>query len=453
MQRSALLSAFIVLFLSVPAFADSWLPFQDRRVVSPTGKTYVVIERVEGGISFELCRRAEGKPPMTDATAPDRFGLREGTGGSIDRDSGDELIGTGRVDQMPLRVRVLDEPAGFVLFEKYGNVGHGDALIFVTGREGVRFRRKLDELFDAATLSGFQRSVSSIWWHAGIAVDEDAGSILVVANGDRLRQVGLREGKVAEPEKEVLLRGFRRGSSSERELCLEAAARMKPEGLHGEALAVAKDEGEATALRLRAAVAVRAAGGEEDFARLFVESIEIGSGGANRSYAVEHLGDVAGAEAIPTLRRLMRGKADNEVWSQAQQAFASLGEKAVPTLIEMLLEEAESSDYRGGAAHALKKIGSPASVDALLQATATAPDYVANAALNAAIEIGASDLDERLTEILAAGSTQDGRIALHFTEHPRAQAKEALTKALGRAKAGSNEDRWIRAALGALEAK
>jgi hypothetical protein len=159
-----------------------------------------------------------------------------------------------------------------------------------------------------------------------------------------------------------------------------------------------------------------------------------------------------GVEALPMLRRLMRGEADNEVWHPAQVAFVSLKEKSVPTLIEMLLEEGESADYRGGAAHALGEIGSPAALDALLIATATAEDYVANAAVNAAIGIGASDLDQRLAEILARGCTQDGRIALHFEEHPAQVALEPLRKALARAEPGSTERQWIENALRAVNA-
>ena len=452
MKTGFVLAAIMLSFLAAPAMADSWLPFQDQRVVSPTGRTYVVIRARDRGISWELYRRAEGAAPMTNATGDDAYGLRKGTGGPIDADPADSLVGKGEVGQLPLRVRVLDEPAAFVLFEKYGSVGGGDSLIYVDGKRGVVFRRKLDQLFDADTRAEFRETVSSLWWHQGIAVDEEMKNILVVAAGDRLRRVGLAEGMVSTPEKEVLLRGFRRGPIAERELCLDAAVRLKPKGLHAEALAIAADEGEPVPLRLRAAVAVRRDGGNENFAPLFLKATEQGVDGEVRSYAVAHIAEVVGDDAMPMLRRLMRGEADHEVWHPAQMAFVSLKEKAVPTLTEMLLEEGESPDYRGGAAHALGKIGSPAAIDALLIATATAEDYVANAAVNAAIEIGAPDLDQRLAEILAKGSTQDGRIALYFEEHPSAVALEPLKKALARAEPGSSGQRRIENALKAVGA-
>ncbi len=453
MKAQLILIVILLTLIAAPVMADSWLPFKDKRVVSPTGRTYVVIRRDDAGIAWELWRRAEGAPPMKDATADDAHRLRNGTGGPIDHDPADQLIGRGHVNQRPLRVRVLDEPAAFVLFEKYGNIGYGDALIYVDGRRGIRFRRKLEELFDAETCSAFKSSVSSIWWHQGIAVDEELGRILVVAAGDRLSQVDCEKGAVSTPEKEALLRGFRRGTVEERKLCIEAAARLKPEGLHAEALAIAADDGESEPIRLRAAVAVRRSGGREDFAPLFLSAAGKDRPGEVRSFAVEHLAEVVGEDALPMLRRLVRGTAENDVWNSAQTAFVSLGEKAVPTLIEMLLEEGESADYRGGAAHALGRIGSPAAIDALLGATATAEDYVASAAVNAAIRIGAADLGERLAGILAEGSTQDGRIALYFERHPAEFARAPLQAALKRAEPGSAAKGWIENARKALDRK
>ena len=52
-----------------------------------------------------------------------------------------------------------------------------------------------------------------------------------------------------------------------------------------------------------------------------------------------------------------------------------------------------------------------------------------------------------LAEILEKGSTQDGRIAMHFEEHPAEFAREPLEKALKRAEPGSSGERWIRNAL------
>lgn len=451
--RSLFVAALLLAAIAVPALADSWMPFQDKRVASPTGRTYVVIRSTNSGIAYELCRRAEGAAPMTDAIAADSYGLRDGTGGSIDRDPADTLVAEGSVAQRPLEVRVLDDPPAFVLFEKYGNVGHGDAVIYVEGEKGVVFRRKLADLFDFTARQTFQATVSSIWWHSGFVVDEERKCVLVVAAEDRLRKIATRDGEVSTPPKEVLLDGFRKGLLAERELCLAVAARLKPQGLLPQAEALAQDEGQPTSLRLRAAVAAKSAGGRGAYDRLFLAATEEGTPGEVKKYAIAHMGEMLGDDAMPLLRRLMRGEAKDGVWWPAVEAFVSLGEAAVPTLVEMMLEEGESADYRGGAAHGLGKIGSKTAVTGLLKAVETAPDYVANAAANAVIAIGAPDLGERLAAILAKGSTQDRRIAMYFREHPAEYARSALEAALARAKEGSTEARWIREALGALGGK
>ena len=127
-----------------------------------------------------------------------------------------------------------------------------------------------------------------------------------------------------------------------------------------------------------------------------------------------------------------------------------MGAAAVPTLIEVLRDIRGSNDYRGGAAHALKRMdpndARPA-LDALLDATGDPEEYVANAAVNAAIHIDEHGIAGRLVEILARGSTQDGRIAMYLrgVRHPEAAA--ALEKALPRHKPDSFDAKRIREAL------
>jgi hypothetical protein len=71
MKLRVILLAVLLTLIAAPVMADSWMPFQDKRVVSPTGKTYVVIRQDDTGITWELWRRAEGAAPMKNATAED----------------------------------------------------------------------------------------------------------------------------------------------------------------------------------------------------------------------------------------------------------------------------------------------------------------------------------------------------------------------------------------------
>jgi HEAT repeat protein len=207
---------------------------------------------------------------------------------------------------------------------------------------------------------------------------------------------------------------------------------------------VAQDEKHPVAVRLRAAVASKKAGDDPRAGELFLAAIPRGQEESLREYAIAHLGEILGDKAIPHLRDAMRGKAD-EAWSAAKDALAGFGEDAVPVLVEMLKEEKESPDYRGGAAHALGDMGKAgaAAVPALLEAVSDKVEYVANAAVNAAVAIGAPDLEERLAEILLKGSTQDSRLAGYFEDHPSDAAVKALVAALGRTKAATYERRRV----------
>ncbi|MHC5009410.1 MAG: HEAT repeat domain-containing protein [Planctomycetota bacterium] len=441
----------LLLALPTQGRADSWLPFRDFRVVSPDGGTYAVVRADEGSARFEIRTRREGAPPLGPAFATDEYGMREGEGGPIDADPADPLIARGVFGQLPLEARVLDGGRGLLFVENYGMVGYEVSLAFVDASGAFAFQHKLRDLFDAATIEDFTHTVSSIWWKHGVLVDDENLRALVVAHGDRLLAVSLADGKVSQAKPEDLLRHFWVGTEEERALALEVAGRLRPDGLAGAARVLAEGEAMPLGIRFRAAVALKRITGETLLAVPFREAVEEGHPPELRKYATSHLAEMLGADALPVLRALMRGPADGDVWHPAQTGFVSLGEAAVPTLIEMLLEEGESPDYRGGAAHALGRIGSKSAVDALLRATATAEDYVANAAVNAAIAIGAEDLGVRLAAILLEGSTQDGRIASWFEDHPAEYAREPLEAALARAAPDSYEQRAIQAALDALD--
>jgi len=451
MKKTLAVLALLAL-LCGPAFADSWMPFRDKRVVSPSGRFYAVVRGGKGGVSYELVERRDGAPAMKGAVAADSYGIRKGSGGSIDRDPEDTVVVTGSVPQLPMDVRVLEGGRGIVFFEKYARIGYGDVVTFVDAKGRIAFRHALRALFDQPTRSSFTRSVSSIWWYSGFAVSEARNLVLIVAAEDRLVTVSLEDGEVATPAPEALIPGFREGTPEERILFLETAARLKPKGMLPEALAIAGDATETVSIRLRAAVAVKRAGGSARFDPLFLTGVAKGNPPDVRKYATAHLGEVLGKGAIPIMRDLMRGPADNDVWHPAQEGFVSLGEAAVPTLCEMVVEKDQSPDYRGGAAHALAKIGSKQAIDALLTATAEPRDaYTANAAVNAAIAIGAPDLGRRLAKILEAGSTQDGRIAMYFESNPADYARNPLKAALKRAAPDSFAARRIQAALTALD--
>ncbi|MCR9244233.1 MAG: HEAT repeat domain-containing protein [bacterium] len=432
-------AALLIACLLAPASCplDSWVPFQNQRVASPSGQRYVVIKEVpkKRSIRFEFCERSRERlakiGPMSPASA-DAFALRKKPG-AVDRDVGDRLLAKGTVGQLPYQVLVPDTLPGFLLFEQYYRVGSGRAVIWVGDKGVEKLSLTLRDLYGGVP-EGALHTVSSIWWSRGVFLDEVAGAIIVVAVGDQIREVSIKEAEVSEPGIARIADWARRGTEKGRALALEVLARKQPDALKAAtptAIELFHDDKESLALRLRAAVVLARAGTPVAADRFFEAARAEDQPREVRQFAVRNLPAIVGEEAIPILRELMRGPA-NGVWNECIGAFAALGEPAVDTLVEMMLEEGQSNDYRGGAANALGGIKSPRSYGPLLQATATAPDYVANNACNAVIALGGDDLTERLIAILAKGCTQDGRIALYLQRHPTRAALSAIDQALAR---------------------
>ncbi|MCA8966714.1 MAG: hypothetical protein KDC48_17670, partial [Planctomycetes bacterium] len=215
----ALLSAAIT---PTPPQPDSWLPFADQRVVSPSGQRYVVIRADGRGITYELRRRAPGRPAMTAAKKP-----FQGDDAVIAADPTDRLIVKGKFGQKPLETIVPDGLDGFLMFEKYANVGGGQSVTWIDAAGKAAPDLKLAGIFPV-TPAAATRSVSSLWWYQGCFLDEAAKSIVVVAVGDELREVAIADGAVTEPGVERLVAWCKAGTAAGRALALEVASRGAP---------------------------------------------------------------------------------------------------------------------------------------------------------------------------------------------------------------------------------
>lgn len=446
------------LFVLPPSAPGRWKLFHDQRVVSDSGRRYVVIRDSDPGITFELCQRRPGAPAMQPATmespllAPVPVEKDES---EIARDPKDILLASGNVGQIPLEVRVLDQLGGFVLFEQYYRVGYGKAVIYVNDKGEVVVEKTVQEIFGRIP-EKTRFTTSSIWWCQGFRVDEQRKCVVVISKDDTIREISLIDGKVSTPGISHMIGWFGKGTIEERVLMLEVASRLEETELtlaSSEALVLAWNPQESLPIRVRAAViAVRAkAAVGRDFAKLFEHARGEDVPRLGRDYAILHLPEILGVEAMPILRELMRSSARRDVWTPAQQGFANLGAKALPILCEMLLEQDATPEYRGGAADVLGRIGSKEEFEILLEVTKTADQYTANAAVNAAIRIGAPDLSARLIEILDQGSTQDDRIALYFKSRPTPDAIPALKKARDRFAPVPTDRRWIMEAIEACE--
>ncbi len=450
-KAAAALAAALAALAPGEAGADSWGPFPDQRVVSSDGRHYAIVREAKekGVVEFEIHERGGGRPPLEPARESSSSNPRVKSAAAAVAEPGDPLVGSGVLPHAPLEVLVPNGGKSLVLFENYGRIGSGNCVTVVDREGRIRASARLADLFDSGTIAGFPRSVSSIWWYEGVFLAEEKGVVVLVAAGDLLRAVRLDGGVDAAPRPGILIDGILSRGDATRRLALDVASRLRPEGLASAAARVLSDPSAPLATRARAAVALKAVG-DDSGAGTIVEASRKGAPKEAREYALARLAEfVPRDEALLRFRDAMRGKADDG-WSAAQEGFVSIGAAAVPVLRQMLGESGESPDYRGGAAHALRRIGSEEAIDDLLAAVADGSEYVANAACNAAIATGGPKLLPGLVDLLARGTTQDARIAHHFKDNPSPAAVPALVAALRRRSDGPPHVK--RAIASALEA-
>jgi hypothetical protein len=435
---------------------QSWEPFRDRREVSPSGRHYAVLRASKDppGVRFELCRRREGAPPLSPAAADPVAAAGKGGAPDFARDPEDALLATGLLPQPPFQVRVLDREPALVLFEKYGALGQGDALALLGADGKARWSLRLGDLFKSEAVEKFPRDGADVWWFEAWWVDEERGAVVLCPVEAAPGEVALADGKVRGAEPAAVLARAAAGPLPERLAALEVAARVLPEGVEGTAARLLAAKEEPLAVRIRAAVCLRRKTGGGGDAGLVRASLAPGAPPEARAFAARVAAELLGEAAIPLLREVLRGEAD-ETWRPAMAALAELGEKAVPVLVEMLGEKGQSLDYRGAAAHVLGGLKAESALPALWKAAeAFDPEadefhFVPGAALDAAIAVGPADLRERLLALLAKGTPHDGRIAQWLARNPGRDAVPHLEKALAR----WGEYDWARKRLAeALEA-
>ena len=449
--RTFLIASCLFALCGLAAHADSWGPPQPLLASSEDGGWYAAFNPGEGYGHGQvlLVRRAPGQGPRAAPEKPKDFASQAP---AIEPEEGDTVVARAST-HVPMEIRCLNGGKGFVLFDTYAGVGTGIVLARYDGEGTQRWTKRLGDFFTPAQINAFLHTVSSIWWSEGVWIDESRGAVVVAyeLEGPKLLEVDLGTGRHRAGSPASVLSRLGKASLEEQVLALDLAARLRPPGVLEVARGHFARSDLAPEVRIRLAV-LMAQEGDHRGDEYVLRHVAKGQPQALRQFALRSLPVILGEDALPHLRDAMRKEAD-EGWHAAMQGFQALGARAVPTLIQMVGEEDASSDSRGGAASVLgglEPLAARPAVPALLEAARTAPEYVANAALNALVEIlRPSRLGPQLVTLLAAGSGDDGRIALYFREHPRRDAVRALEVA--RVRHRDDEDpttrQWIEEAL------
>lgn len=408
------------------ALADSWAPHSPKRTVDMSGKRYVVVREPEG-------ERGRAKFWLAESATP----VEPAKGNDATVRSTDTVIAEGRLPMTPVEEIVLPEGRGFVVIDQYANLGYEDIVIFVSENGTIGVRKTLEDVFTEKEREAFLRTVSSIWWRTAQWYDAETDELFLVTS-HHVKAVRRTDGRVRDGNQDDVLRALHSRSTPTILGALAAAKKLSAAKMVEPARALARDDSKDIEIRLRAIEILLAhqALGDDTPEHELVRSVAFGNpdpelSSGVRALAVELSGPVLGAAALSPLEAVM-DSGDPRLWSAAQTAFAAIGKPAIDPLVQMLRASNRSADLRGGAAMALSKLGATEPVPALVEVAGDAKEYVANAALNAAIDLGGCAIAKDLAELLRRGSTQELRLAGYFQSCKHATAPRALIVALER---------------------
>jgi hypothetical protein len=290
---------------------------------------------------------------------------------------GDRVLAKGSCT-MPLRAWCLDAGAGFLRYDTYGAVGHGNVLARYDGTGRVSWRLRLADLFSPQQVSGFRNTAGSTWWSETQWLDRRAGELVVVyetprsidphdpvhgPNAGPLRAPGvlrvrLSDGAHAFGRPEDLLPGLGLGDDAQRLRVLDAVARARPAGWRPALAGILGDGRAPSALRVMAAVRLAEAGdGRGKAYALATARGEHPS--AARARALRHLRLFLGDAALPALRASLRA-ASREESLAIQAALRDFGPQARETLLAMLKEKDAPILYRRTALGLIAQLGAQA---------------------------------------------------------------------------------------------
>jgi hypothetical protein len=351
------------------AAADSWMAPRPRLDVSADGRWYVILEPTPtlSAARFRLVERKPGAPRR-----------QPGKGEAFAPLPGDRVAATGEC-HLPVEVFCLDGGDGFVLFETYANLGRGTVAARHDGHGKRLWSLVLGDLFTREQIGGFRNSVSSTWWYESAALDRKADDLVVVYEQPRhvpadapihgpnlgkkrapgVLRISIVDGAHHFGKPADLLKLVGQGTTERQIEVLDAISRTRPTGWKPSFQRLLADEKAALAVRVMAAVHLKAAGDARGL-DLVRKAATKGSPDDARAAALEHLPAFLGVDAMPLLRAVLREKLPPAVGLAVWRAIRSLGAAALDPLIAMVGETDAPPAYRVTAIQLLGQLGAEA---------------------------------------------------------------------------------------------
>ena len=337
-----------------------------------------------------------------------------------------------------------------MLFENYAAIGRGNTLTYLEGGD-VKWTVKLDALFAKDEIARFRRSVSSVWWYRTWWVDEPRGKVVMVSKLRQIREADLATGKVTTPKPGVLMAAI--SLPHARKEALEIAAELKLKEALLIARPVANDPKAPIDVRLRAAVAVQAAGGPRVERELFVAALDEKQALKDREFALRAIRNSLGKGGLDLLEKAARQRAT--AWA-ASHAIAEYPDEGAKVLGRIITGAGSAQTTRQYAALALTRMPGAPIAGVIRKSFKNASADAADALLYAALNRGVKNLsqlvyehEKTLIRVLNKNTGRTAWIARHFQNNPSTDAVKPLLRA---AKANANDRRTKRAILDALRA-
>ena len=430
---------------------DSFDSVEAERFVSNDGRRYVVVDERDGERRAELMQRhpqAQGAAAIRyDLSRTLEGGAKEPLRGDQDQSLLDVLLPGGSCE-----ILVPERLVGFACFvgSTLGDAWH---LRWIGSKGEQSFSISIDKHMQRSAWGdpSLSARVRGAW------IDEGRAEIVLLSPPDVRGQTvvcvvaiadgSLRKGCSADER----LRWAMFGAESSRRLALElignstVAECRRAMALVG---SVAFDPDVSPLLRLHAAWIVARGGRPEQAAPVFRAAIDpamaaptdtapdFAHSGPSEAeqccgFALRHLFDALGDAAAPLLRVAIRHKSWH--WhTDLLEGWLAVGPAAAPVL-RALLGDADAGELaRHRAILVLHALGDASAVPELLAVAQEGHGTLANAAIDAAFEIGGTATRARLFDLLQAGGAGSFAIATFLQGRPQSDALPALNAALAR---------------------
>ncbi len=388
--------------------------FEDRRVVSASGRVYAVLRTEDAKIRLTLHRRREGAAPLAGAIRS--WGTEASLRPDIAADPRDAELCSTLLGRTLTHVRVSDEPVGALLLDTDGALEGGAALCFVGSGGRIAWTHRLSDIFKPEEL---QDPRYMHWdWFRGLWLD---GAAFLATKGNVLVRVALADGRLERVGPDVLRERLGVGTQEERELVLELVSEWNVGGMRASAEALAADEGQPLGVRVRAAQVARAQGGTAPYRDLFARAVSPKAEQAVRYAGLLRIVPMLGEDAFDVIVESVSSTYPGDrSLHLAVQALTTLKGPLVPRLdaLRRTPVDADTHTLRLLALTSLNAIGTPEARELLWDTLQHGDPVAAMTSFHLLVEAKPEDLRARLVAALKAGSPIRDAIGRHLGVHP-----------------------------------